>query len=72
MKITGKIEKLCCAHCAAEMQEKIVKLDGVREASISFITQKIIMDIDDALNAQVVAQVEEIVKKVEPDCVLRF
>lgn len=68
----GKIEKLCCAHCAAELQEKIAKLDGVNEVSISFITQKIVLDAEDALMDTILKQAEKIVKKVEPDCVLSF
>ncbi|MBQ4159843.1 MAG: cation transporter [Clostridia bacterium] len=72
MKKTGKIENLCCAHCAAEIQEKIAKLDGVNEVNISFITQKFVLDADDTQIDAVLKQAKKIIKKVEPDCVLTF
>ncbi len=72
MKKTGKIEKLCCAHCAAQIQERIAKLDGVNEVSISFITQRIVLDVEDAQADAVLSQAHKIVKKVEPDCILNI
>ncbi len=72
MKKMGKIEKLCCAHCAALIQEKIAQLDGVQEVSISFITQRIAMQIDESKADAIVMQAERIVKDIEPDCVLKF
>ena len=72
MKKTGKIENLCCAHCAAEIQEKIAQLNGVNEVSISFITQKIVLDAEDEQVDAVLKQAQKIIKKIEPDCVLSF
>ena len=72
MKKVGKIEKLCCPHCAAMMQEKIEKLDGVEEVSISFLTQKIIVSANDLCMDSVLEQAQKIIKKIEPDCVLTF
>ena len=37
------MENLDCAHCAAKMEEGIKKIDGVTDASISFMTQKLII-----------------------------
>lgn len=72
MKKTGKIEKLCCAHCAALIQEKIAQLDGVQEVSISFITQRIALQIEEDKAEAIVMQAEKIVKDIEPDCILTF
>ena len=41
-----KIENLHCAACAMELQEEIEKIDGVREVSVDFITQKISVDVE--------------------------
>lgn len=40
MKKKFKINNLDCANCANKMEEEINKLDGVNEASISFVMQK--------------------------------
>ena len=72
MRKAGKIEKLCCAHCAALIQEKIAQIDGVQEVSISFITQRILMQIDEEKADVILAQAQKIVKDIEPDCVLTF
>lgn len=72
MKKTGKIEKLCCAHCAALIQEKIAQLDGVQAVSISFITQRIAMQIEEDKEEAIATQAQKIVKSIEPDSVLTF
>ena len=47
MKKKYKLEDLDCANCAAKMEEAINKIDGVNEASVSFLTEKLIIDADD-------------------------
>ena len=37
-----------CANCAAKVEEAIKKIDGVHGASVSFMTQKLTLDADDA------------------------
>lgn len=68
MKKKFKMENLDCAHCAAKMEEKIKKIDGVNDASISFMTQKLVIDADDARFDEIMKEVVENVSKVEPDC----
>ena len=41
MKKKYKLQDLDCAHCAAKMEEAIKKIDGVNDAAISFMTQKL-------------------------------
>ncbi len=72
MIVRGKIENLCCGNCAAKMQDKIAKLDGVLEVKISFITQKIILDVQDGNFENLLAEVEKIIRKIEPDCKVKF
>ena len=38
MKKIIKLEGLCCANCAAKIEEGVKKLDGVNNASLSFMT----------------------------------
>lgn len=68
MKKKFKLIDLDCANCAARMEEAIKKLDGVNDASVSFITQKMMIDADDAVFDQVVQAAVECITKVEPDC----
>ena len=48
MKKTFKLIDLDCANCAAKMEAAIKKLDGVNDASVNFMTQKMTVDADDA------------------------
>ena len=68
MKKKFKMQDLDCAHCAAKMEEAIKKLDGVNDASVSFMTQKMMIDADDAVFDQVVQEAVKCIAKVEPDC----
>ena len=40
MKKKFKLQDLDCANCAAKMEESIKKIDGVNDAVVSFMTQK--------------------------------
>ena len=68
MKKTFKMVDLECAHCAAKMEDAIRKLEGVNDVSISFMTQKLVLDAEDARFEQIVDEAAKICKKVEPDC----
>ena len=68
MKKTFKLIDLDCANCAAKMETAIKKLDGVADASVSFMTQKMTIDADDARFDDIMRQVVKACKKVEPDC----
>lgn len=70
MKKTFKLEDLDCANCAAKMQRAIEKLDGVRSVNISFLTQRMTLEADDARFDEVVASAAKLIKKIEPDCTI--
>ena len=70
MKKRYMIEELCCANCAAKMEDGIRKLEGVNSANINFLTQKLTLDADDARFDSILDEAERIIKKIEPDCVL--
>ncbi|EEG94383.1 heavy metal-associated domain protein [Roseburia inulinivorans DSM 16841] len=48
MKKKFKLEDLDCANCAAKMEDAIKKIPGVNDASVSFMTQKMSIDAEDA------------------------
>ena len=68
MKKTFKLIDLDCANCAAKMETAIKKIDGVSDASVSFMTQKMTIEADDAQFDATMKQVVKACKKVEPDC----
>lgn len=70
MKKRYVIEDLCCANCAAKMEEQIRKLEGVNSANINFLTQKLTLDAHDSQLNSILDEVERIIKKIEPDCAL--
>ena len=68
MKKVFKLEDLDCANCAAKMERAIAGIEGVREVSVSFMTQKLTIDADDEKFEEIMDKAEKLCKKVEPDC----
>ena len=68
MKKKFKLMDLDCANCAAKMEDAIKKLDGVNDATVSFMMQKLTLDADDDRFDEILIEAAEICKKVEPDC----
>ena len=71
MKKTYKIE-VDCAVCAAKMEDAIKKIDGVKNASVSFMAQRMSVDADDERMSEIMAEVVKACKKVEPDCEIKL
>lgn len=68
MKKTYRIE-VDCANCANLMESAAQKTDGVQDATVNFMTQKMIVEFQDGTDAKsVMADVLKACKKVEPDC----
>lgn len=68
MRKTFKLEDLDCANCAAKMEAAIKKIDGVNDATVSFMTQKLVLDADDARFDAIVEECARVCSRVEPDC----
>ena len=68
MKKKYKLQDLDCANCAAKMEESIKKIDGVNDAVVSFMTQKMTVDADDERFDEIMDEVVRVCAKVEPDC----
>ncbi len=68
MKKTYKIE-VDCANCANLMEDAARKSDGVKSATVNFMTQKMIVEFEEGKEVGAVMQdVLKACKKVEPDC----
>ena len=70
MKVKFKIKGIDCANCAAELERAIQKIDRVTEASLSFMTEKLVMEIEDDRKDEVLKNLKKVVKKEEPDCTI--
>ncbi len=70
MKKTYKIE-VDCANCANLMEDAAKNTSGVKNATVNFMTQKMIVEFEDGSQPQTVMnQVYKNCKKVEDDCVI--
>ncbi|MGI5966234.1 cation transporter [Anaerotruncus rubiinfantis] len=70
MKKHFKLQDLDCANCAAKMENAVKKLDGVNDVAISFMTQKMTIDADDARFDEIMREVVKTCRKIEPDCTI--
>lgn len=68
MKKTYKVD-VDCANCANKMEEATKKVDGVKDAVVNFMTQKMTVEFDDDKDEKsVMKSVVKACKKVEDDC----
>ena len=68
MKRSFKLENLDCANCAAKMENAINGLEGVSKATVSFMTQKLVLDAPDDQFEALLEQAQEAIARIEPDC----
>ncbi|MCM1369707.1 MAG: cation transporter [Candidatus Amulumruptor caecigallinarius] len=67
MKKTYKIE-VDCANCANLVEAETKKVVGVKELTVSFMTQKMKVEFEDGADeTQVMKEIEKKAKKIEPD-----
>ena len=67
MKKVFKLEGLNCAHCAAKIEEKVSKLEGVKSVVINFMTTKMTLERVDENIGDIVEKVKKLINEVEPD-----
>lgn len=68
MKKTYKID-VDCANCANKMEEAAQKTEGIKSASVNFMTLKMSVEFEEGSEPKsVMEQVRKNCKKVESDC----
>lgn len=67
MKKICKLTGLDCANCAAGLEKAIQKIEGVNNASISFMTEKLIVEFDENDEKEMMKKIKKVIKKEEPD-----
>ena len=70
MKRMYKLEGEICANCAAKIEDKISKLDGVKSARVNFMTMKFTLDTDER-HAELLEQSKKIFNAIEPTCTVK-
>lgn len=72
MKKKFKLQDLDCANCAAKMEASIKKIEGVLDANVSFMMQKMTIEAEDSRFDDIMKEVAAVCKRIEPDCVIRM
>ena len=67
MKKTYNLENLDCANCAAKIENAVKEIEGVKDASVSFIMQKLSFETDEDAE-KILTEIKKVISKVEPDC----
>lgn len=68
MRKSFKLDEIDCANCALKLEDAIKKVDGVDDAKVNFLTQKLTLSAADDRFDAVLDDVIALVAKVEPDC----
>lgn len=65
-----KITEIDCANCAAKLEDKLNKIEGIEEAIINFMAEKLIFKCEEEQYEQILQQIIHTIEKVEPDAIL--
>lgn len=68
MRKSFKLDEIDCAVCAGKLEDAIKKVDGVTDAKVNFLTQKLTLEADDADFDKVLDAVVALAADIEPDC----
>ena len=71
MKSKFKIEGLDCANCAAELENAIKKIEGITEVSISFMTERLVLEYNENMKDEIIKKMKKVIKKEEPDVTIK-
>ena len=72
MKLVITMQDLDCASCASNMEQQILKIKGVQSCNVSFLLQRMTLEIDDDRSEEILKKIRKAVRKVEPDCKLEI
>ena len=71
MKFSFKIKGLDCANCASELERAINKVKGVDSATISFMTERLTIEMEEDNKETIMKDIEKVIKKEEPDVTIK-
>ena len=67
MKKKYKMDEIDCANCALKLENAIKEIDGVSDAKVNYMMQKMTIEADDAVFDEVEKKVLATCKRMEPD-----
>ena len=67
MKKTIQLLDLDCANCAAKIEDAVGRIAGVQSVNVSFMSQKMELDIEEGRSDAIVKEVMKIARKVDSD-----
>lgn len=70
MKQTFRLINLGCANCAAKMEGKISKIEGVHSSTVNFLTTKLTIEGEDDKMDGIIESAKAIIKKLEPSVIV--
>ena len=70
MKSKFKIKGLDCANCASQLERLIQKIDGIENANISFMTERMEIEYDEIRKEEIMQKLKKVIKKEEPDVII--
>lgn len=68
MRKSFKLDEIDCAVCAGKLEDAIKKLDGVTDAKVNFLTQKLTLEAADGAFEDIFESVVKLTADIEPDC----
>ena len=71
MKFSFKIKGLDCANCASELERAINKVKGVDSVTISFMTERLTIEMEEDNKEAIMKDIEKVIKKEEPDVTIK-
>ena len=68
MRKSFKLDEIDCAVCAGKLEDAIKKLDGVTDAKVNFLTQKLTLEAAAEAFEDIFESVVKLTADIEPDC----
>lgn len=72
MKRVYNLDGLACANCAAKIENVLNARDDVISASVSFMTQKLTLEIADDAFDKALPEIRALIRKVDSDIEVNF
>ena len=70
MKKVYMLEDLDCANCALKMEDGIKKIEGIIDAEVNFMTQKMTIETEVDDQKKIMKEVVKVCRRIEPDCTI--
>jgi len=67
MKKSYKVTGIDCPNCAAKLEEKLRKVEGVEKLTLNFMTERMTLEAADDKFADILSKVVDVQKEHEPE-----